>query len=66
VQPVQIILYRGNQVVVRQSKLGSHRFRFPLSPGRYRVATNQSYAVPVTVTVHLGQVAHASILAACD
>jgi len=64
--PVQVIVYRDNQVVVRQTKLGSHRFRFALSPGRYRVTTNQSYAVPVTVTVHSGQVAHASILAACD
>jgi hypothetical protein len=64
--PVQVIVYRGKQVALRQTQLGSHRFRFPLSPGRYRVTTNQSYAVPVTVTVHSGQVAHASISAACD
>ena len=62
--PVQVIVYRGGHVVVRQTKLGSHRFKFSLPAGQYRVTTNQSAAVPVNVKVHSGQVADVSILAA--
>lgn len=64
--PVQVVVYRGGHVVVRQTKLGSHRFIFSLPAGQYRVTTNQSAAVPLNVRVHSGQVADASILAACD
>jgi hypothetical protein len=64
--PVQVIVYRGRHVVVRQTKLGSHRFKFALPAGQYRVTTNQTYAVPVNVKLQSGQVAHASIEAACD
>jgi hypothetical protein len=64
--PVQVVVYRGRRVVVRQTKLGSHRFKLALPAGQYRVTTNQSYAIPVNVKVQSGQVAHASIEAACD
>ena len=65
--PVQVIVYRGSHVVENQTKLGSHPFRFSLPSGEYRVTTNQSYVVPVNVTLHSGQVAHASVLSnGCD
>ena len=64
--PVQVIVYRNGRVVVRQTKMGSHNFKFSLPAGRYRVTTNQSYAVPVTVKLRPGEVAHASVESACD
>ena len=64
--PVQVIVYRDGHVVVKQTKLGSHRFKFSLPAGQYKVTTNQSYAVPVNVKVQSGQVAHASIFSSCD
>jgi hypothetical protein len=65
--PVQVIVYRGNRVVRRQTGLGSHRFTFALPAGRYRVTTNQSAAVPVKVTLSANGSAHASVLStACD
>ena len=60
--PVEVIVFRDRHVLVRQTKLGSHRFKSLLPPGRYRVTTNQSYAVPLNVEVRTGQVAHASIV----
>lgn len=65
--PVQVIVYRDNHVVVKQTKLGSHKFKFSLPAGQYRVTTNQSYVVPVNVTLQSGRVAHATVLsAACS
>ena len=64
--PVQVIVYRDGRVVVEQTKLGSHNFKFSLPAGQYRVTTNQSYAVPVDVRLQSGNVAHASVEAACD
>jgi hypothetical protein len=64
--PVQVIVYRGSHVVVRQTKLGSHPFRFSLPAGRYTVTTNQSYAVPVTVTLNSGGIASAEVGSACS
>jgi hypothetical protein len=63
--PVQVIVYRDGRVVVKQTKLGSFNFKFSLPAGQYRVTTNQSYAVPVNVKLQSGQVAHASVVAAC-
>jgi hypothetical protein len=65
--PVQVIVYRGSHVVVKQTKLGSHPFRFSLPPGKYRVTTDQSYVIPVNVVLHSGLVAHAAVLStSCD
>lgn len=65
--PVQVIVYRNGRVVVKQTKLGSHPYRFSLPPGKYRVTTNQSYVIPVNVAVHSGVVAHAAALISnCD
>jgi hypothetical protein len=64
---VQVIVYRDGHVVLKQSKLGSHSFKFSLPAGHYKITTNQSYVVPVNVNVRSGRVAHASVLAAaCD
>jgi hypothetical protein len=66
-RPVQVIVYRGSHVVVKQTKLGSHSFRFSLPPGTYRVTTDQSSVVPVNVVLRSGLVAHAAVLSAgCD
>jgi hypothetical protein len=65
--PVEVIVYQGRHVVVEETKLGSHPFSFSLAPGQYRVTTNQSYVIPVNVTLHPGEVTHALVLsAACD
>ena len=64
--PVQVIVYRGSQVVVRQTKMGTHNFRFTLPPGRYKVTTNQSAAFPVTVTLRAGGTANAVVGSGCD
>jgi len=63
--PVQVIVYRGSRVVYKQTELGSFNFKFSLPAGDYRVTTNQSYAVPVNVTVQSGRVARASVFSAC-
>ena len=66
-RPVQVIVYRGSEVVVKQTKLGSHSFRFSLPAGKYTVTTNQSAVVPVTVTLRAGGIANAGLVnAACD
>jgi len=64
--PVQVIVYRGSHVVIRQSQLGSHPFSFSLPPGKYRVTTDQSYVTPVNVTVSSDQITHAAVLSSCD
>ena len=65
--PVQVIVYRDSRVVVKQTTLGTHQFKFSLPAGQYRVTTNQSYVVPVSVTLQSGRTAHAAVLsAACD
>jgi hypothetical protein len=64
--PVQVILLRGSEVVVRRTKLGSHTYRFSEPPGRYKVTTNQSYVIPVKVTLRSGHVAHADLLSDCS
>jgi hypothetical protein len=63
--PVQVIVSRNGRVVIKQTKLGSHNFTFSVPAGRYRITTNQSYAIPVNVKVQPGKVAHASIESAC-
>jgi hypothetical protein len=65
VHPVQVIVYRSGHVVVKQTKLGTHNFRFTLPPGRYKVKTNQSYAVTVTVTLNAGGTAYANVYSTC-
>ncbi|MGO8863274.1 MAG: hypothetical protein ACLQRH_21295 [Acidimicrobiales bacterium] len=64
--PVQVIVYRGGRIVVKQTKLGSFNFKFSLPAGQYRVTTNQSGVVPVHVTLQSGGVAHASVFADCS
>jgi hypothetical protein len=66
-RPVRVIVSRNGHVVVQQTKLGPHRFRFSLPSGEYRVTTDQSYVIPVNVVVHPGLVAHAAVLSTgCD
>ena len=64
--PVQVTVYRGSHVVAKETKLGSHQFKLSLPAGKYRVTTDQSYAVPVTVTLQSGRVAHIAVLSNCD
>jgi hypothetical protein len=65
--PVEVIVYRSGHVVVRQTSLGAHPYRFSLPPGKYRLMTNQSYVIPVNVVVHSGEVAHAAaLISSCD
>ena len=66
-RPVQVIVFRGSHVVVEQTKLGSHPFRFSLPRGRYRVTSNQSFVVPVNVVLHSGRIARVAVLSSsCD
>lgn len=65
-EPVEVIVYRGDRVVAKQTKLGSHEFRFSMPAGRYRVTTNQSYVMPVDVTLHSGRMSRVSVFANCD
>ena len=64
--PVEVTLRKGGRLLARQTKLGSHAYRFSEPPGTYVVTTNQSYAVPVTVRLRAGQVVHADLWAACS
>jgi hypothetical protein len=63
--PVQVIVYRGSRVVVKQTKLGSFNFKFSLPAGQYRITTNQSGVFPVDVNLRSGGVTHASVFADC-
>lgn len=64
--PVEVALHQGDRLIVRQTQLGSHTYRFSEPPGTYVVTSNQSYVVPITVTLRAGKVAHADLMAACD
>jgi len=63
---VRAIVYRDQQIVAEQTKFGSFAYRFLLSPGQYRVTTDQSYAVPVNVSLRQGQLVHADLISSCD
>jgi hypothetical protein len=63
---VEVTLRLGDRLLARQTKLGSHAYRFSEPPGTYVVATNQSYVVPVTVRLRAGRVVHADLWAACS
>ena len=65
-KPVQVVVSRDHHVVVEQTKLGSHGFTFSLPAGKYLVTSNQSYVVPVKVTLQAGRVAHVSVRADCS
>jgi hypothetical protein len=64
--PVEVVVSSDGHVVLRQTRLGSHRFRFSLPPGRYRVTTDQSAVVPVTVTIRSGRTADVEVVSSCD
>jgi hypothetical protein len=65
--PVQVTVYQGSHIIVEQTRLGSHTFRFSLPAGKYWVTTDQSYVIPENVVLHAGLVAHAAVLSsACD
>jgi hypothetical protein len=64
--PVEVTLRKGGRLLARQTKLGSHTYRFSEPPGTYVVTTNQSYVVPVKVRLRAGQVVHADLWAACS
>ena len=64
--PVEVTVRRGGRLLARQTRLGSHAYRFSEPPGTYVVTTNQSYVVPVTVHLRAGQVVHADLWAACS
>ena len=55
--PVQVIVYRGGHVVVKQTELAPTASSFPCPPGNTESQRISLHAVPVTVTVQSGQVA---------
>ena len=63
---VQTRLLEGKRLVGRETFLGSHVFRFSVVPGRYTVTSDQSYAMPVQVTVQPGEAVHVEVYSACD
>ena len=59
-------LLQGKRVVALQTHLGNRSFRFLVPPGKYIVTSDQSYAVPVQVTVRSGTATHANVFSACS
>ena len=64
--PVQAIVSRDRQVVVKQPALGTHPFACSLPAGTYTVTTDQSYADPMTVVLNSAHGAHVDVWSACD
>jgi len=63
---VRVIVYRGHRIVAQQTRLGSFTYRFVLSPGQYTVTTDQSYVVPVNISLRQGQLVRADLFSSCD
>jgi hypothetical protein len=63
---VEVIVYRGNRIVDKQTKIGSFNFKFSLPPGSYKVTTDQSGMIPKNVTVQSGDTSNAPIYADCN
>jgi hypothetical protein len=63
---VEARLLQGKRVVAHQTYIGNRFFRFSVAPGNHVVNSDQSYAVPVHVTVRSGQAVHADVNSACS
>jgi hypothetical protein len=63
---VTVIVYRNLRIVAHRTELGSFTYRFTLTPGQYMVTTDQSYVVPVKVSLGLGQQVRADLISSCD
>ncbi len=63
---VEAKLLQGKRVVAHQTHYGNRPFRFLVPPGKYIVTSDQSYAVPVQVTVRSGMATHADVNSACS
>ena len=64
--PVVVTIHQGDRLVAQQTRLGSHVYRFSEPPGTYVVGTNQSNAVPITVTLQAGTIVQADLISDCS
>lgn len=63
---VETKMLQGKRVVAHQALFGNRPFRLLVPPGKYIVTSDQSYAVPVQVTVRSGMATHADVNSACS
>ena len=62
---VRVILSAGSRPVASQTVAGSHRYRFQVTPGQYRVSSDQQYVAPEDVTLHAGRITTVDLVARC-
>jgi hypothetical protein len=63
---VTVRILQGNRLVAKQTHLGNVPYRLSVPPGHYTVTSDQSYAGPVSVTVHPGEVVQAQVYSSCS
>ena len=63
---VTVRILRGSRLVAKQTHLGNQTYRLSVPPGHYIVTSDQSYAVPVPITVHTGETVHAQVWSSCS
>jgi hypothetical protein len=51
---VNVTLSANSRTVASQTVTGTHTYRFQVSPGQYRVSSDQPYAAPEDVTLRAG------------
>lgn len=62
---VRVTVSADSHTVASQTVTGSRKYRFELSPGQYRVSSDQQYGAPRNVTLHAGHTTTVNLVTNC-